>query len=90
MSTYDKKMEKLFEGFRISLNETLADSDSAVDGQVIENLRVGIIERLGAVLDELIDESNVRGVDTSEIEQALKDCIQRIQEHPPDDPQTPR
>jgi len=65
-------------------------NDTAADGQMIENLRVGVIERMRAVLDELVDKAGVMGVDSSEIEQALKDCIQRIQEPPPIDPQVPR
>lgn len=67
-----------------------AFNDTAADGQMLENLRVGVIERMRAVLDELVDKSSVMGVDASEIEQALKDCIQRIQEPPPIDPQVPR
>ena len=70
--------------------EMSALDDTAADGQMLENLRVGVIERMTAVLDELIDKSNVMGVDVTELEQALKDCIQRIQEHPPEDPQVPR
>ena len=70
--------------------EMSALDDTAADGQMLENLRVGVIERMTAVLDELIDKSNVMGVDVSELEQALKDCIQRIQEQPPEDPQVPR
>ena len=67
-----------------------AFNDTAADGQMLENLRVGVIERMRAVLDELVDKSSVMGVDASEIEQALRDCIQRIQEPPPTDPQIPR
>ena len=70
--------------------EMSALDDTAADGQMLENLRVGVIERMTAVLDELIDKSNVMGVDVTELEQALKDCIQRIQEQPPEDPQVPR
>jgi len=69
--------------------ELNALNDTAADGQMLENLRVGVIERMSAVLDELVDKSGVMGVDASEIEQALKDCIQRIQE-PPMDPQQPQ
>ena len=68
----------------------VALNDTAADGQMIENLRAGIIDKVKYVLDELIDKSSVMGVDASEIEQALKDCIQRIQEPPPIDPQVPR
>jgi len=64
-------------------------NDTAADGQMLENLRVGVIERMRAVLDELVDKSGVMGVDASEIEQAIRDCIQRIQE-PPMDPQQPQ
>ena len=86
MSTYDKKMQKLFEGFRTSLKEEdIAAQDTAADGQMLENLRVGVIERLVKVLEELQDQSNVMGVNSSEIEIALRDCIQRIQE-PPQEP----
>tara|TARA_B100001113_G_C21056476_1_gene599193 strand:- start:150 stop:416 length:267 start_codon:yes stop_codon:yes gene_type:complete len=70
--------------------DALAQTDSAGDGQMIENLRVGVIERMTAVLDELLDKSSVMGVDISDIEQSIKDCIQRIQEPPPTDPQVPR
>ena len=68
----------------------LVQDDSAADGQMIENLRIVVIERMNDVLDELLDKSSVMGVNTSEIEQAIKDCIQKIQEHPPTDPQVPR
>ncbi len=74
----------------IILEELNAANDTAADGQMLENLRVGVIERMRAVLDELVDKAGVMGVDSSEIEQALKDCIQRIQEPPPIDPQVPR
>ena len=69
--------------------EALVQNDTAADGQMLENLRVGVIERMAAILDELVDQSSVMGVDASEIEQAIKDCIQRIQE-PPMDPQQPQ
>lgn len=73
----------------IILEELNAANDTAADGQMLENLRVGVIERMRAVLDELVDKSGVMGVDASEIEQAIRDCIQRIQE-PPMDPQQPQ
>ena len=74
----------------IIIEELNAANDTAADGQMLENLRVGVIERMKAVLDELVDKSGVMGVDASELEQAIKDCIQRIQEPPPIDPQIPR
>ena len=70
--------------------ELEALNDTMADGQMLENLRVGVIERMRAVLDELVDKSGVMGVDASELEQAIKDCIQRKQEPPPIDPQIPR
>ena len=69
--------------------ELEALNDTMADGQMLENLRIGAIERLGKVLDEIVQKSSVMGVDASEIELAIRDCIERIQE-PPADPQQPQ